>query len=100
MQDLAFVLVKKSINSFFLLFHKLFALLEPVRIAIDVDNRAMMKNPVQNSGSESEVRKDFIPLGKHLVRGQDSRIFFVASGDELKKHIGTVDVHRESRFHQ
>lgn len=48
------------------LHHKLFALLEPEALAVDVDDDAVVQDAVDDGGSNDAVGKDLVPLGESL----------------------------------
>ena len=62
-------LFKKRVHDLLLLAHKFFALLQAIRLALDVDHGTMMQNTVQDSGGNGNVGKDLVPLGEGLVGG-------------------------------
>ncbi len=62
-------MLKKSVHDLLFLTHKFFAFFQPVRLALDVDNGAVMQDTIQNSGGDGDVGKDLIPLGEGLVGG-------------------------------
>ena len=55
-------MLKKSIHDLLFLAHKFLALLEAVRLAFDVDHRAVMKDTIQDGGGDGDVGKDIISL--------------------------------------
>ena len=67
--------------------HKFFAFFQPVRLALDVDNGAVMQDTVQDSGGDGDVGKDLVPLGEGLVGGKNGGRFLIPSGNELEKEI-------------
>ena len=75
--------------------HKFLALLQAVRLALDVDHGTMVQNTVQDSGGDGNIGKDLVPLEEGLVGGKDGGRFFIPSGNELEEQIGALDVHRE-----
>ena len=88
-------LFKKCIDDLLFLMHKFLAFFQPVRLTLDVDHGAMMQDAVQNGGSNGDIGKNLIPLGKSFVRGKDRRCLLIPSGDELEKQVGSLDIHRE-----
>lgn len=88
-------LLEEGIDDLLLLFHELLALLEPVRLALDVNHATVVQDPVKNGGSDGDIGKDLIPLGEGLVGGKDGGGFLVASGNELKEEVGTLNVYGE-----
>ena len=81
----AAALLKKSVHDLLFLTHKFFAFFQPVRLALDVDNGAVMQYTIQNSGGDGDVGKDLIPLGEGLVGGKNGGRFLIPSGNELEK---------------
>ena len=55
----------------------------------------MVQDAVQNGGGNGDIGKNLIPLGKGLVGGENSRCLLVASGNELKKQICPLNVHKK-----
>jgi len=90
-----FCLLKKSIDDVLLLLHVFLALLEAVAFAFDVDDGAVMKHTVEDRGSDGDVCKDLVPLGKGLVGGKDCRGLLIPSGNELKEQVRPLNIHRE-----
>ena len=88
-------LLEKSIYDLLFLAHKFLALLQAVRLALDVNHSAVMQDTIQDSGGDGDVGKDLIPLGEGLVGGKDSGRFLVPPGNELKEQACTLDVHGE-----
>ena len=52
-----------------------------------------MQDAVEDSGGDGDVSKDLVPLGECFVRGEDGRGLFIASGNELKEEIGSLNIH-------
>ena len=73
----------------------LFAFFEAVTFALDVDDGAMVQNAVQNGGGYSDIRKNLAPLRKRFVGREYGRNLFVAAGNELKKQVLPLNIHRE-----
>ena len=86
-------LVKKSIDNVLFLAHEFLAFFEAVGFTLDVDNGTVVKDAVEDSGGDGDVGKDLVPLGESFVRGEDGRGLFIASGNELKEKIGSLDIH-------
>ena len=55
----------------------------------------MMQNPVQNGGSNGDISKYLIPLGKGLIRGKDCGCLLIPPCDELEKQVSPLNVHRQ-----
>ena len=86
---------EKSVYDLLFLAHKFLALLQAVRLTLDVDHGTMVQNTVQDSGGDGNIGKDLVPLGEGLVGGKDGGRFFIPYGNELEEQIGALDVHRE-----
>ena len=65
-----------------------------LKLALDVDDGAVMKHTVKYGGSNGDIGKDLIPLGKGFVGSEDSRSLFVSFSDKLKEWIGSLNIHR------
>ena len=61
------IFLKECINNPLLLFHEFFTFLQTVTFSLDINDCTVMKYPIQNSRSNSNVCKHFIPLRKGLV---------------------------------
>lgn len=55
-------LFKERIDDLLLLLHKFLSLLEPVRLALDMNDTAVVQNPVKDCGGDGDVSEDLIPL--------------------------------------
>ena len=88
-------MLKKSVHDLLFLAHKFLALLQAVRIALDVNYGAVMQDAIQNGGGDGDVGKDLVALGEGLVGGKDGGRFLIPSGNELKEQICALDVHGE-----
>ena len=75
--------------------HKFLAFLQAVRLALDVDNGAVMQDAVQDGGGDGDIGKDLVPLREGFVGGKDGRRFFIPSGNKLEEQVCTLDVHGE-----
>ena len=78
-----------------LLAHKFLAFFQAVRLALDVDNGAVMQDTVQDGGGDGDVGKDLVPLGESLVGGKNGGRFLIPSGNELEEQVCTLYIHRE-----
>lgn len=58
---------------------------QPVTFSADVDRRRMMKQAVENGGSDDRVAEDRSPLAIAFVRSEDDTASFIAGADELKE---------------
>ncbi len=61
------IFFKECINNLLLLFHEFFTFLQTVTFSLDINDCTVMKYPIQNSRSNSNVCKHFIPLRKGLI---------------------------------
>ena len=59
-------MLKKIVDDLLVLTHKFPALLQAVRLALDVDHGAVMQNTVQDGGGSGDIGKDLVPLGKGI----------------------------------
>lgn len=81
------VLFKKRVDDLLLLLHKFLSLLEPVRLALDVNRSAVMQDAVKDGRGNGDVSKDLILLRKSLVGGENGGSIHIVSGDELKTRL-------------
>ena len=88
-------LLKKSVHDLLFLAHKFLALLQAVRLALDVDDGAVMQDTVQDGGGDGDVGKNLVPLGEGLVGGKDGRRLLIPPGNELEEQVSALDVHGE-----
>lgn len=71
-------------------------LLEPVGFAADVDDVAVMLEPVEDGAGDNGITsKDAAPISKALVAGEDHAAFFVALADDLKEQVALQLVERQ-----
>ncbi len=56
-------MLKKGIDDLLFLAHKILALLEAVRLALDVNDSAVVQDAVENGGGDGNVGKNLVPLG-------------------------------------
>ena len=85
-------LLKKSVHDLLFLTHKFLAFFQAVRLTLDVDNGAVMRDAIQDGRGNRNIGKDFIPLGEGLVGGEDGGGFLIASGNELEEQVCTLDI--------
>lgn len=88
-------LVKKSVDNLLLLAHEFLALLQTIGFALNIDDRTVMQDTVEDSGGDGDIGKDLVPLGESFVGGEDGRGLFIASGNELEEKVGSLDIHRK-----
>ena len=88
-------LLKKSVHDLLFLAHKFLALLQAVRLALDVNDSAVMQYTIQDGGGDGDAGKDLVPLGESLVGGKNGGRFLIPSGNELEEQVCTLDVHGE-----
>ena len=88
-------MLKKSVHDLLLLAHKFLTFLEAIRFALDVNDGAVMQNPVQDNGSNGDVGKDFVPLGEGLIGSEDGGGLLIAPGNQLEEEVSPLNVHRE-----
>ena len=94
-RKLGVTLLKKSVDNLLFLTHKFLTLLEAIRFALDVNDGAVMQNPVQDSGGNGDVGKDFVPLGEGLIGSEDGGGLLIPPGNQLEEEISPLNVHRE-----
>jgi hypothetical protein len=70
---------------------------EPVAVALDVDDPAVVKKPVEDSGSDHRIPEEFLPVGEALVGGDDRGAALVAMRDELEEEVGLAAVDGQTR---
>ena len=70
-----------------LLAHKFLSFLETVRLAFDVDYRAMVQDTVQDGGGDGDVGKDLVPLGEGLIGSEDGGGLLIPSGNQLENRF-------------
>lgn len=56
-------------------------------MALDVDDLAVVKEPVEDGGGDDGIPEEFLPIGKAFIRGDDGGTALVAVGDELEEQI-------------
>ena len=78
-----------------LLAHKFLAFFESVRLALDVDDGAVMQDTIQDGGGNGNVSKDLVPLGEGLIGSEDGGSLLIPSGNQLKEQISPLNVHRK-----
>ena len=88
-------LLEKGVHNLLLLAHEFLALLQAVRLALNVNDGAVMQDAVQDGGGDGDVGKDLVPLGEGLVGGKDGRRLLIPPGNELEEQICALDVHGE-----
>ena len=75
--------------------HKFLAFFQTVRLALDVNDSAVMQDAVQDGGGDGDIGKDLVPLGESLVGGKNGGRFLIPSGNELEEQVCPLDVHGE-----
>ena len=86
---------QKSVDGLLFLAHEFLASLQAVRLALDADGGAVMRDAIQDGGGNGNAGKDLVPLGEGLVRGKNGRRLLIPSGGQLEGQVCAVDVHRE-----
>ena len=76
-------MLKKSVHDLLLLAHKFLAFFQTVRLALDVNDSAVMQDAVQDGGGDGDVGKDLVPLGEGLVGGKDGGRLLISPGNHL-----------------
>ena len=54
---------------------------------LDVDDDAVVQEPVQKGGDQDRVLEQLGPFGESLVAGDDQGVLFVAPGNETKEQV-------------
>ena len=85
-------MLEKSVDDLLFLAHEFLAFFQAVRVALDVDNGAMMQYPIQNGGGDGDIGKDLVPLGESFVGGKNGRGFLIPSGNELKEEVCALNI--------
>ena len=65
---------------------------EPVAVALDVDDPAVVKKPVEDGGGDHGIPEELLPVGEALVGGDDRGAALVAVRDELEEQVGLAAV--------
>ena len=60
---------------------------EPVAVALDVDDLAVVQQAVEDRGGDHGIPEEFLPVGEAFVGGDDGGAALVAVGDELEEQI-------------
>ena len=68
---------------------------EPITRTLDLNDDGMMKQPIEECGSDNEIAEDLAPFCEAAVRGEDHGALFVASVDELEEEITAARNHRQ-----
>ena len=68
---------------------------QSVAVSFNVNDPAMMEEPIQDGGGDDGIAEEFLPIGKAFVRCDNSGAFLIAIGDELEKEISFTAVHGE-----
>ena len=79
-----------------LLAHKFLAFFQTVRLALDVNDSAVMQDAVQDGGGDGDIGKDLVPLGEGLVGGKDGGRLLISPGNQLEEQVCALDVHGEA----
>ena len=88
-------MLKKRVNDLLLLAHKFLSLFEAVRLALDINDGAVMQNAIEDSGGNGDVGKDLVPLREGLIGSEDGGGLLITPGNQLEEQIRALDVHRE-----
>lgn len=59
-------MLKKNVDDLLFLAHEFLASLQAVRLALDADGGAVMRNAIQDGGDNGNAGKDLVPLGEGL----------------------------------
>jgi len=58
---------------------------ESVAVALDVDDLAVVQQPVEDGGGDHGIPEELLPVGEAFVGGDDRGASLVAVGDELEE---------------
>ncbi len=67
---------------------------KPIAAAPDIDNHTVMQQTVQERCDYDRIMEEFSPVGKRLVRGDNSAGLLIAIGDESEKQVALLSVYR------
>jgi len=70
-------------------------LLQPVRIAANIERHRVMQEPIEDRGGDHPVAENIAPGGEALVAGEDHRSALVATADQLEEEIRPQPVDRQ-----
>src|SRR5215475_4980216 len=70
-------------------------LLEPVRVAADVERHRVMEEPIEDRGGDYPVAEHIAPSGEALVAGDDHRPALVAVADQLEEEVRAQPIDRQ-----
>ena len=58
---------------------------KPIAVPLDVDDLAVMQEPIEDSSSDNGVTEQLLPVSKAFVAGDNGGAFLITIGDELKE---------------
>ena len=67
--------------------------LKPVAVPLDVDDPAVMEQPVQDRRGDDLISEELLPVDKALVRGDDGGCLLVSGRDELEEEVRLLGAH-------
>lgn len=84
---------KQGVDNVLLLFHIFFTLFQPITLALNVDDGAVMKHTIKDGRGNCHIGKNLVPLREGLVGGKDGGHLLVAPCDELKEQVSPLNIH-------
>ena len=68
---------------------------ESIAVPFDIDDLAVMEEPVKDSRGNDGIPEQFLPVDKAFVGSKDRRAFFISIRDELEEEVSFLAVHWE-----
>jgi hypothetical protein len=70
--------------------HKIGVLTEPITRTLDLNDDGVLKQPIEECGSDNGIAEDLTPFCEAAVRGEYHGAFLVSCIDELKEQIAAA----------
>ena len=70
--------------------HKIGVLTEPITRTLDLNDDGVVKQPIEECGSDNGIAEDLAPFCEAAVRGEYHGAFFVSCIDELEEQIAAT----------
>ena len=71
---------------------------EPITRTLDLNDDGMMKQPIEECGSDNEIAEDLAPFCEAAVRGEDHGAFLVSCIDELEEQLDKLEIGFKSAY--
>ena len=71
---------------------------EPVAVALDVDDPAMVQQSVQDGTNDHRIPKELLPVSEALVGGDKGGASLISVRDELEEQIGLLAADRKIAY--